>query len=686
MSLPSCVLSAAPPDAVHRKAVGAALAGLMLLFAPAAWGQDLDYGKYENLFDEPVTASATGKPERVSDTPVLMDVITASDIARSGSRDVATLLRRVAGVDLVHASSGSPQVAIGSYPQTIGNQVVVLLNGRQIYFDGFGDLFWSALPVELEEIRQIEVIRGPQCALYGFNAVDGVVNIVTFDPVYDPVNNATARMGNHGRYDFSGSTTQSLGDGAGLRLTAAFDHATDYGMSHLWSGSNTLAKDPLRRSASLDGGVDLDDGSRLSLEVSHTDISEREAAYTFSYDARVISNSLKAGYIGDTAIGRINASVAASHLMIPTFVTAFFPSQSVTDRSIVGQVSDILKTGPNDSVRLGLEAHHDGLDGGALTLGTLSEDLGSGSAMWEHAFSPDLAVVNAVRYDFSQFGRSGPAPDLSATGNQNFDRSVSGFSTNSAAIQRIGDDDSLRLSFARGLQLPSLANFGQQTPNTPTAFDRFGNPNPRIAGAGGSRAAPYVEPAVVYDYQAGWDHLFREWAITARVSAFHQMILRQLGSPFAILNGAIVQRRAETNGAVADGTTVSLGHRAKTGWTWGVNYWYESISDHAHHRLQETLPEHQANATVGYAWGDWDADLALQYGSPSVGTTLTYQNRRPRLVSNALDAYYTLAPRIAWHANETVTFELTADNLWPYRDSITQREEATYMLSVHVSY
>jgi iron complex outermembrane receptor protein len=686
MFLPSCVLSAAPPDAAHRKAVGAALVGLVMLVAPTAWGQDLDYGKYENLFDEPVTASATGKPERVSDTPVLMDVITADLIARSGSRDVPTLLRRVAGVDLVHASSGSPQVAIGSYPQTIGNQVVVLLNGRQIYFDGFGDLFWSALPVELAEIRQIEVIRGPQCALYGFNAVDGVVNIVTFDPVYDPVNTATARMGNDGRYDVSGSATQSLGDGAGLRLTAAFDHAKDHGMSQLWPGSGTLAKDPMRRSASLDGGIDLDDGSRLSLEASHTDISEREAAYTFSYDARVISNSLKAGYIGDTEIGRINASVATSDLMVPSFVTAFFPPQSVTDRSIVGQVSDILKTGPNDSLRLGLEAHHDTLDGGALTQGTLTDDLGSGSAMWEHAFSPALTVVNAVRYDFSQFGLNGQSSGFSLSGNRNFDRNISGFSTNSAAIQRLGDDDSLRLSFARGLQLPSLANFGQQTPAKPTAFDRFVNPNPRLSDADGPRAAPYVQPSVVYDYQAGWDHLFRDWAVTGRVSAFHQMIMHQIGSPFAILNGAIVQRRAQTNGAVADGATVSLGHRAKTGWTWGVNYWYETISDHSHHRLQDTLPEHQANATVGYAWGDWDADLALQYASPSVGTLLGYRNGRPRLMSSTIDTYYTLAPRIAWHANDRLTFELTADNLWPYRDAVTQREDVTYMFSVHVRY
>ena len=139
--------------------------------------QTLDYGRFEGLFDEPVTMSATGKPERLSDTPVTMDVITQDDIKRSGARDIPTLLRRLPGIDVYQGSPGTSEVSMGGFIQVFGARVMVLLNGRQIYLGSFGAVFWSSLPVELHEIRQIEVIRGPQSALYGFNAVDGVIKI-----------------------------------------------------------------------------------------------------------------------------------------------------------------------------------------------------------------------------------------------------------------------------------------------------------------------------------------------------------------------------------------------------------------------------------------------------------------------------------------------------------------------------
>ena len=77
-----------------------------------AAAQGLDYGKYETLFGEPVTESATGKPERVTNSPVIMDVITAADIQRSGAQDIPTLLSRLAGIDVVHSSPG--QMDLGS--------------------------------------------------------------------------------------------------------------------------------------------------------------------------------------------------------------------------------------------------------------------------------------------------------------------------------------------------------------------------------------------------------------------------------------------------------------------------------------------------------------------------------------------------------------------------------------------
>jgi iron complex outermembrane receptor protein len=638
---------------------------------PAA-AQELDYGKYESLFGESVTMSATGKPERISDTPILMDVITAEDISRSGARDIPTLLHRLAGVDLTHASTSSQELGIGGYLQAIGSRVMVLINGRQVYFDGFGDVFWSAVPVELQEIRQIEVIHGPESALYGFNAVDGVINIVTFDPVDDPVNAATARLGNHARRDVTASVTQSLGDGAGVRLSAASDHAHDYGMIQTTPSDAAYEKDPNRRSASFNAGFTLPDGARLGLEASHTDVTERAVVYDVFYDARVMVDSLKASYTANTGLGHINATGYYTGMQAPWVQTPAFRPFGVADRSAVGQVSDVFKAGSSDSVRLAGEVRHDEMSAGSLTDGTLAGDLGAGSAMWEHSFAPGLTSVNAVRYDYFKLGRSGPALPLNLYTNTDFDRSVQGFSANSAIIDKIGQADTLRLSFARGLKLPSLADFGQVEQFQYYPLYHFGNPD--------------LVPSAIYDYQAGWDHHIALWDATNRLSVFHQMTMHHIGGAYVLFPAAVVQESTMGAGSVANGIEWALQHKAKEGWTWGVNYTFERLHEHADLGFQDAVPLHKANADIGYAWKAWDADLTAGYASATKGTIISGMATTPTYVTERIKNYATLSPRLAWHGLDPVTIELVADSLWPYRDSVAQRMEATYFLSVKISY
>jgi iron complex outermembrane receptor protein len=651
--------------------------GLALLVACSidrVSAQSLDYGKYENLFGESVTMSATGKPERVSDSPVLMDLISAQDIQRSGARDIPTLLNRLAGINLTHDSTDTIELGIGGYQQTIGSRVMVLINGRQVYFDGFGDVFWSAIPVELQEIRQIEVIHGTQSALYGFNAVDGVINIVTFDPVDDPVNSATARIGNHARRDLSATVTQALGSDAGVRISAATDHAHDYGLTYSIPGGDDFMKDPNRRSASFDAGIVLPDGARLNLEGSHSDITERAIVYDVLYNARITTDSLKAGYTADTGIGSINTTGYYSGFQAPWVQTLGANSFGVGDRSLVGQISDLFKVGSSDSFRLETEIRHDELNAGKLTAGILSADQEAGSLMWEHHFSPALSSVNAVRYDYFKLGRDGQPLPLNLYSNSDFDRSVQGTSVNTALIDKLSGSDTLRLSFARGLKLPSLADFGQveQIPASFMSFYHFGNPN--------------LVPTAVYDYQAGWDHQIADWGVTSRASIFHQMTMHHIGNPISFVDGAIVEGSSISAGSVANGITWGLQHKAKEGWTWGINYTFERLHKHADLVTFEAPPVHKINGNVGYAWESWEADLYGGYSSATEGTFINGATATPTIGSETIKGFSMLSPRLAWHANDLLTVELAADNLWSYRDSVSQRIDATYYLSLKFSY
>jgi hypothetical protein len=224
------------------------------------------------------------------------------------------------------------------------------------------------------------------------------------------------------------------------------------------------------------------------------------------------------------------------------------------------------------------------------------------------------------------------------------------------------------------LKLPSLADFGQvEHFNFPfSMFYHYGNPG--------------LEASPVYDYRIGWDHQFPEWDVTSRVSLFHQMTMRHMGTPFFLVGTAVVEGSAMLAGSVADGATLGFEHKARTGWTWGANYTYEQVHEHADLDFADSLPRHKVNANLGYGWESWDADLALHFASATKGTTITFSGPMLALVDETVKSYLTLAPRVSWHADDRITVELSADGLWPYRDSVFQRTDTAYCLTLKIAY
>ena len=198
------------------------LAGVMLLMAAgAAHAQSMDYGSLESLFDEPVTTSVTGSPQRASDVPASMTIVTADEIRRSGARDIPGILRHVAGIDVLQWTNDQADVAVRGYNQVFSPRLLVLLDGRQVYTDYYGYTEWSAIPVELSDIRQIEIVQGPNSALFGFNAVGGVINIITYDPLYDDLNTASVTAGTQRHIEGSGVATYRIGNVGGYAFPLA---------------------------------------------------------------------------------------------------------------------------------------------------------------------------------------------------------------------------------------------------------------------------------------------------------------------------------------------------------------------------------------------------------------------------------------------------------------------------------
>lgn len=136
----------------------------------------------EELMDVQVVVTATRRPQQISTVHHAISVITASDIRQSGARSIPDALRLVPGVDVAELSYGNYALSIRGFHGQFSNKVLVLVDGRQIYDTLFGGTVWGVWPFQLEDIERIEVIRGPGGVVWGANAVNGVINIITKDP------------------------------------------------------------------------------------------------------------------------------------------------------------------------------------------------------------------------------------------------------------------------------------------------------------------------------------------------------------------------------------------------------------------------------------------------------------------------------------------------------------------------
>lgn len=127
-----------------------------------------------------VTASRYGQSPLES--PSTVTILTEQDIRLSGAATIPDLLRRVAGIDVMSLSAGQADLSIRGFNRELSNKVLVLVDGRSVYLDFLGTVAWAPVGVAMEAIERIEVIRGPGSAIYGANAMTGVVNIITKTP------------------------------------------------------------------------------------------------------------------------------------------------------------------------------------------------------------------------------------------------------------------------------------------------------------------------------------------------------------------------------------------------------------------------------------------------------------------------------------------------------------------------
>jgi iron complex outermembrane receptor protein len=135
------------------------------------------------LIKEEETVSIASRYEQpISKAPSNVYVITDEDIRHSGATDIPTILRRVPGLEVMQTTGADFNVSMRGNNQLYANKLLVMIDGRSFYIDAQALVSWKSMPITLPEIKRIEVLKGPASAIYGFNAFDGVINIITKSP------------------------------------------------------------------------------------------------------------------------------------------------------------------------------------------------------------------------------------------------------------------------------------------------------------------------------------------------------------------------------------------------------------------------------------------------------------------------------------------------------------------------
>src|ERR1700733_1219030 len=175
-----------PPSLAAARIVGrTVLASFMTVFLAAngaAQSQqsvpDVTALSMEDLMNIQVT-SVSKRTQKVADAAAAIFVITQEDLRRSGASSIPDALRLVPGLEVAQIDENKWAIGSRGFNGRFDDKLLVLIDGRSVYTPLFSGVYWNVQDVMLEDVDRIEVIRGPGATLWGANAVDGVINIIT---------------------------------------------------------------------------------------------------------------------------------------------------------------------------------------------------------------------------------------------------------------------------------------------------------------------------------------------------------------------------------------------------------------------------------------------------------------------------------------------------------------------------
>ncbi len=286
---------------VRRLAVAVAL-GCCAVVAPAQ--PVADAGSLADLSLEQLTnivvTSVSRRAQSLADAPASVYVITHDEIRRSGVTSLPEALRLAPNLQVARADTNQYAITARGFNNVLANKLLVMIDGRTVYSPLFSGTFWEAQDVLLEDIDRIEVISGPGTTLWGANAVNGVINILTRD-AQETQGTLVAGGGGNAEYGGAGRYGGAAGDGAHWRAYAKSIHR---------DGSELVNGTPIR-----DASTHTQAGFRVDWDTATDERTLQGDAYTSDIDqlpsARTVRGANLLGRwstrLPDGALARVQA-------------------------------------------------------------------------------------------------------------------------------------------------------------------------------------------------------------------------------------------------------------------------------------------------------------------------------------------------------------------------------------------
>lgn len=596
---------------------------LMLVLALAAWPvlaqeeapppEDTAAQEEESTtVEDIIVVTASNAEQRLQDAPATMTVITGEELESAPADDYGDILRNVPGLNVSQMSARDIQITGRSSTNSLAASELVLLDGRSVYLDFFGFVMWDLLPINPREIKQIEVVRGPGSAVWGANALTGVINLITKTPRESAGGAVQFGAGELGTL-YGSASYAAAGEKAAFKLMGAYYEQDAYDRpTGIIPGTNTPYP-PFENQGTEQPKLDL----RVDLD------QDPSSVWTFGAGTAGTDGIIHSG-IGPFDIEKgTKMSYAKVGWMRETMRAGFFTN--ILD----GEANNLLTVGADGRpLKLGFDSKTYNLDFSNVSLVGQSNVLTYGANARHNTFDLTIAPEGDNRDEYGVFLQDEILFGLKARwliGGRldNIDPIGNVFSPRTSFAYTPSGNHTFRVSYNRAFKSPSLIqNYLDITivnlvnlPTGPYIFPSVAQGNEDLkeerldayeVGYVGTFGRTTFSLAVYHNETKDSQDFYTAGTYTAANPPPRFPL-----PPFVLaipppqgLAGVLPSRFSYRNiGQTTDeGVEASLMYRSTLPWSWSLNYSYQADPEVEGIPREQinTPPRHRANLSLGY--------------------------------------------------------------------------------------